>query len=502
MTKNKCVDCGQEYDNGLGSCPNCGCPTTNQNMNIYKCPDCGQVYDNTHVTCPNCGCPTSRQFGQTQQVTELSHSNAQQNKKQYNKKILITILSSMIIVGIVAVRSVWYFEHSYKAKIARFEKKAKEFKATLPPDSQIIEEIIDSVAQKVYYIEKNIDDYEVYGAPFHRFFVHDYATNKTEPVLPFSGSVDEYKLCGTEFIDSKLIEDRLFFAVHSNCMWRLDATGVFYVNIRDNSLHFVESCDKAIFCGNDEISIQKYYYLGTRGGGIHESSDCKEYNLSPMLSDEAYASNRKEQKVIEECLQKEWFERRKEEEIREVKSWLIGSWQWTGYILGQRVWARLDISDDYIVASSIYGIDDQGQYSIDVDNQTIHYGNYSYAKYDKRKKIYADEGEPYRKVSNTPSFLTKSTSNSYNSSSSSNNGNSIVKQLEKLDEKESRLIDEGNKAVRSGRADVALLKVFKMKDINSERIRLARQSGDSDLVLYYESKKNRSESIIRQWGFN
>lgn len=202
-------------------------------------------------------------------------------------------------------------------------------------------------------------------------------------------------------------------------------------------------------------------------------------------------------------LKREKEEKIKEEELKEVKSWLKGTWEWTGIIYGQRVWAQLIISDDYIVAPSIYGIDDQGSYRIDLENQTIYYGNYSYAKIDTRRKmIFADEGEPYRKISNSTSFSTNSTSNSYNSSSSSNNGNSIAKQLEKLDEEESRLIDEGNKAVRSGRADVALLKVFKMKDINSERIRLARQLGDSDLVRYYESKKNRSESIIRQWGFN
>ena len=113
-------------------------------------------------------------------------------------------------------------------------------------------------------------------------------------------------------------------------------------------------------------------------------------------------------------LRRETEEKRKEEELREVKSWLIGTWEWTGNIWGQQVWTRLDISDDYIVASSTYGIDDQGTFRIDIDEQTLYYGNYSYAKIDtRRKKIYADEGEPYRKVSNTPSFSTNGGGNSY-----------------------------------------------------------------------------------------
>ena len=115
-------------------------------------------------------------------------------------------------------------------------------------------------------------------------------------------------------------------------------------------------------------------------------------------------------------LKKEKEEIRKEEELREVKSWLIGTWEWTGNIYGQRVWARLVISDDYIVAPSIYGIEDQGSYRIDLENQTIHYGNYSYAKIDTRRKlIYADEGEPYRKISNSTSFSANGGGNSYRS---------------------------------------------------------------------------------------
>lgn len=421
MDKYKCNDCGQEYDDVLETCPNCGCPKTYQTMSKIKCADCGHEYDNAIEACPNCGCPTVNQVEQEQQNTNLSQNKAQLCKKGTKKSALFIVLP-IIIAGIVAIGTTWYLGHSYERKILKFEKKANEFKASLAPDNRIIAEIIDSVAQKVYYIEKNVDDYDVYGSPLHKILVHDYETDETKSVVPFTGSVDDFKLCGTEYLDSKLIEDRLFFLIHSNCMWWLGATGVLYVNIRDNSLHYVESCNKATFGVNGEICIQKYYSLGTSGGGDNET-DCKEYQLSPMLSDEAYADNRRDQKKLEEQLAEEWAEkeikRKKEEETKRVKSWLIGTWEWNGIIWGQRVWAKLDISDDYIVASSIYGVDDQGSYSIDMDNQTIHYGKYSYAKIDTRRKtIYADEGEPFRKVSNSPSF----SANNGGISQRSNNG--------------------------------------------------------------------------------
>ena len=503
MTKYKCTDCGQEYDNTLETCPNCGCPTTYNIMSKIKCADCRQEYDSAFEACPSCGCPTSNQAEQVRKITKPSQSKARQNRNNPNKKKLIFTILSIIIIGIVAGGIIWYHEHSFELRMARYEKKAVKFKSALEANCCILSETIDSITQKVFYYVKETGSNDEYGTPIRDILAHDLSTGETQSILPSTSSIEDFDLCGIQYRTSKQIGERLFLVIHSNCTWKFGATGVFYINILNNSLHYVESCDNAEFIGLDEICIHKYYKIGYNEyyniGYNEEKTEYKEYHLSTKLNDEAYAANRQEQKLLELSLANEWH---KKEEIRWVKEWLIGTWEWTGYIGSQRVWARLDISDDYIVASSIYGIDDQGQYSIDVDNQTIHYGNYSYAKYDKRKKIYADEGEPYRKVSNTPSFSTKSTSNSYNSSSSSNNGNNIAKQLEKLDEEESRLIDEGNKAVRSGRADVALLKVFKMKDINSERIRLARQSGDSDLVRYYESKKNRSESIIRQWGFN
>lgn len=57
---------------------------------------------------------------------------------------------------------------------------------------------------------------------------------------------------------------------------------------------------------------------------------------------------------------------------------LQGTWEWSGYIYGSRAWDRLEISDGQIVAYSSNGVLDQGSFNIDWDNNTIHFGTYSY----------------------------------------------------------------------------------------------------------------------------
>ena len=197
---------------------------------------------------------------------------------------------------------------SYERKMERLNKVASEFKATLSPNNQILAERIDSTAQKVFYLEPNED-----GDGIKNINVHDYVTNETHSILPEGGSIEDFEFCDTgygyvEYVESRLIKDRLFFKIWSGCMWRLGATGVFFVNIRDNSLHYIESCDDATFLENGEIEISKYYVLGENEYG-GEETERKQYTLSTSLSDEAYADNRQEQKRIEERLAEEWRNR-------------------------------------------------------------------------------------------------------------------------------------------------------------------------------------------------
>lgn len=197
---------------------------------------------------------------------------------------------------------------SYERKMERLNKVATEFKATLDPNSQIIAERIDSVAQKVFYTLTDTISYET------DILVHDYTTGETKSVLPNSRQIEDFEFCGNEFKEAKLIEDRLFFIVYSNCMWRCGATGIFYVNVRDNTLHYVESCDNAEFDGSNGFFINKMYYLGEEEWG-GEKCETQHYSLSAALSDEAYLANRWEQKEKEERMAEEWRNREIERTI-------------------------------------------------------------------------------------------------------------------------------------------------------------------------------------------
>ena len=211
---------------------------------------------------------------------------------KYTLKTLLLLFSAAISISMALLSC-----DSYERRMARFEKVADEYKSTLGPENRILAEIIDSVAQKVFYLVSEEGNENI--------IMHDYSTNETMAVLPKSGEIEDYEFCGIEILDTKLIKDRLFVSINSICMWRLGMAGVFYVDIRDNSLHYVESCNDASFRGNSEIAITKFYYLGEDEYGEEETKR-EEYTLSTSLSDEGYADNRWEQKRKEERLAEEW----------------------------------------------------------------------------------------------------------------------------------------------------------------------------------------------------
>ncbi len=349
------------------------------------------------------------------------------------KKLVLLILPIII----ASTEMNWCQRHSYEQKIARYEKKAVEFKKTFRTDHQILYELIDSVAQKVFFIEKNVEDYDYLGAPYHRIKVHDYATDETKQIIPDSGDVEGFYLCGTEYLDSKLIKDRLFIIVHSNCMRRYEETGVFYVNVRDNSLHYVESCDKAVFGVNNEICIHKYYFLGGFTEDGEFEYDHKEYNLSALLSDEAYADNRKEQKHIEEGLAAEWAAewRRKEkekEEMKRMKEWFFGNWEYSGYDewFG-RYTTYVCISENNLRWGYNGKESYNGPYEINMEDRKIYFNRHNgfstYINFDPRNQRLSDgDGHYFTKVNRS---VGASSSNNYagNTYGSNTRGNVLFR---------------------------------------------------------------------------
>lgn len=186
----------------------------------------------------------------------------------------------------------------YEQKMAQYVKTANEFKSSLGPNSQILAERIDDVMQKVFYTITNTSTYET------DILVYDYATDEIKSVLPYSRKVEDYELCRISIEETKLVEDRLFLFIHSECMWRCGATGVFYINLCDNTLHYIESCDYAEFYGSS-VRIHKMYYLGEQEGGGEKCESKIDY-ISTSSNDEIYAHERKIRKDKEKQMAEEW----------------------------------------------------------------------------------------------------------------------------------------------------------------------------------------------------
>lgn len=60
-----CQECGKEVSDKATSCPNCGVPIRDTNINTKFCKHCGENIDKECIICPKCG----------KQVEELNNSS-------------------------------------------------------------------------------------------------------------------------------------------------------------------------------------------------------------------------------------------------------------------------------------------------------------------------------------------------------------------------------------------------------------------------------------------
>ena len=339
MNTNTCPNCGEKLRGN--ACPDCGY-VVDDNSNIeelnksnskedvpisdessddsakqteakslfIRCCECNQEYDHELKACPNCGYPSERQTlheKQAQEEEDLPQDKSHYERNGSNKKKHLLIVLPILIAGVAVAGWLYYNAHSYERKMARFDKVATEFKATLGTSNQIIAERIDSVAQKVYFL---VLDENGYGTkPIKNIVMHDYASQETKSLLPEYGTIEGFHFEGLSYCDSKVFGDRLFVLISSGAMSKYEEKAIIYINIRDNSLHFVESCFDATFLGNNEIAVEKFYVLGEGVDGWGEEVRKKEFIISTLLSDNAYAISRKEHKEEEARLAEEWRNR-------------------------------------------------------------------------------------------------------------------------------------------------------------------------------------------------
>lgn len=474
MKANKCTECNCIIYGENAVCPQCGCPKSFF-KSVIVCPECEKAIEDVQtVECPFCGYPFKQ-------------------KKSKGKKWLITtilLLGLLVVVVVVA-----YLKNTAPQRIiAKYTNMAEQYKKSLNNDAEILIEVIDTATQKIVY---HLNDHII---------IHDYATGNTKSLVSAVPYDEDYECRQTRVFcickdftisESKLIGDRLFLIIESCNDGYLAEEGVgiriFYVNMRDDSFHYVVRCAAATFESQDMLKITTYY------SGLHQSSiEERTYTLSTGLTDDEYRESRGEQIMKSNRLHNEITDKERERMIE----WLQGTWEWRGriHVYGnqyENVSCRLVIDGDYIIFYGNSGINDQGIITdVDFAEEIISFGNHSSIDFNQEEKILyycRNKNQQFVKVS----------SNSVRGYS--NNGGSdsrLMSRFNRLNEEGRKLLDEIGQYYYSGQAGPwVITDVYRLKQIADEKIDLARQMNDRDLETLCRQQKAQTLAALRQMGF-
>lgn len=229
----------------------------------------------------------------------------------------------------------------------------------------------------------------------------------------------------------------------------------------------------------------------------------------PSSIDESYQAALKQQMEGLNSMESEAEEARKKAKEYEELQWLQGTWEWRGmlHIYGsqyKRVSCKLTIDGDYITSYGDGEILAQGKIKdIDMDEEMIYFGNDSYLAFNKEsKKLYTgkrSEGTCFHKVSNG---VSKSGYGSCSSSKYNNSEYRLMNKFDKLNEEAEQLIDEIYKYYSTGQAGPWTIQaVFRLKQIQDEKISLAQRMGDQELEAICRQQKTQTLAALRQIGF-
>ena len=344
--------------------------------------------------------------------------------------------TKMAIVFAMAMATMTTSCESYEKRMAKLEKVATEYKASLGDNVTILAEVVDSTAQKIIYMkwvnvdgswdfaDKNMDRYGIIES-------HNYVTGITENIMANWPKKDDYHFFG----GFRLIKDRLFLNLWDGRY----VTAVIYVNLRDNSIHEVAFPEEAEILDN-EIKLTEMYVIHDAEYMYDIEYGRKEYVIKTSLTDaeyEAEAQLRAEdiRKTQEELASQEWemydepedfigdWEIYGDWEPDFIGDWLYGNWEYSGY----DEWIGRYTSYVRITENNLrWGYNGQesynGPYEINMEESKIyfdrHNGFSTYIKFDPQaERLVNDDGRYFTKVSslNDNSNSNNYRQNSYNS---------------------------------------------------------------------------------------
>ena len=195
---------------------------------------------------------------------------------------------------------------------------------------------------------------------------------------------------------------------------------------------------------------------------------------------------------------------------KKILDWLQGTWSWNGriHVYGTQytnVSCKLVIDGDYATLYGNDGISSQGRCrDMDFDEGIFHFGDYSTCQFDYNNRIlYYDRDNGLRFKKNSQPSSLHSSYGSSNSSSSNNSSNSrLMSKFNSLNEEGRRLTDEVGSYYRTGQASPYTIQaVYRLKQIQDEKIDLARQMGDRELENLCRQQKTQTLTALKQMGF-
>lgn len=349
--------------------------------------------------------------------------------------------TKMAIVFAMVIATMTTSCESYEKRIAKLEKAATEYKASLGDNDKILAEVIDSTAQEIIYLRQVVGDesWDFTALEEDISYVleaHSFSTGKTESLMANWPKKDDYPF----YRDNHLIKDRLFLNLWNGRY----GTAVIYINLRDNSIHEVAFPEEAEILDN-EIKLTEMYVIHDAEYMCDIEYGRKEYVIKTSLTDaeyEAEAQLRAEdiRKTQEELASQGWEMYDEPEEFIGdweifgdwepdfTGDWLYGNWEYSGY----DEWIGRYTSYVRITENNLrWGYNGQesynGPYEINMEENKIyfdrHNGFSTYIKFDPQaERLVNDDGRYFIKVSslNGNSNSSNYGQSSYNSSYQNN----------------------------------------------------------------------------------
>ena len=186
-----------------------------------------------------------------------------------------------------------------------------------------------------------------------------------------------------------------------------------------------------------------------------------------------------------------------------IGDWLYGNWEYSGYDEWVGRYTMYVCINENNLRWGYNGKESyNGPYEINMEDHKIyvnrHNGFSTYINFDPRNQRLSDgDGHYFTKV-NRSVGANYSNSNSNNSNAESYS----MKRFNQLNEEGQNLVEEIGRYYYSGQASPYTIQaVYRLKQIQDEKISLAQQMGDKELEAICLQQKNQTLIALRQMGF-